>query len=39
MSLVVQQFLTKKKIPVIAPQPLYSPDIATSDFWLLPTLK
>jgi len=37
-SLVVQQFLTEKSIPVII-QPPYSPDLAPSDFWLLPTLK
>ncbi|PNF21699.1 hypothetical protein B7P43_G10331 [Cryptotermes secundus] len=37
-SLVVQQFLAKKNIPVIAQQP-YSPDLALSDFWLFPTLK
>jgi hypothetical protein len=34
----VQQFLTKKSIPVIT-QPPYSPDLAPSDFWLFPTLK
>jgi hypothetical protein len=34
----VQQFLAKKIIPVIT-QPLYSPDLAPSDFWLFPTLK
>jgi transposase len=32
-SLVVQQFLTEKSIPVIT-QPPYSPDLAPSDFWL-----
>jgi len=37
-SLVVQQFLAKKRIPVIT-QPPYSPDLAPSDFWLFPTLK
>jgi hypothetical protein len=37
-SLVVQQFLTEKSIPVIT-QPLYSPDLALSDFWLFPILK
>jgi hypothetical protein len=37
-SLVVQQFLADKSIPVIT-QPPYSPDLALSDFWLLPTLK
>jgi hypothetical protein len=37
-SLVVQQFLAEKSIPVIT-QPLYSPDLAPSDFWLFPTLK
>ena len=30
-SLVVQQFLTEKSIPVIT-QPLYSPDLVPSDF-------
>jgi hypothetical protein len=37
-SLVVQQFLAEKSIPVIT-QPPYSPDLAPSDFWLFPTLK
>jgi len=37
-SLVVQQFLTEKSIPVIT-QALYSPDLAPSDFWLFPALK
>ena len=37
-SLVVQQFLAEKNIPVIT-QPPYSPDLAPSDFWLFPTLK
>jgi histone-lysine N-methyltransferase SETMAR len=37
-SLVVQQFLAEKNIPVIT-QPLYSPDLAPSDFWLFLTLK
>ena len=37
-SLVVQQFLADKSIPVIT-QPPYSPDLAPSDFWLFPTLK
>jgi hypothetical protein len=32
-SLVVQQFLAEKSFPVIT-QPLYSPDLAPSDFWL-----
>jgi hypothetical protein len=36
--LVVQQFLAKKNIPVIT-QPLYSPNLDPSDFWLFPTLK
>jgi hypothetical protein len=35
-SLVVQQFLTKKNIPIIT-KPPYSPDLAPSDFWLFPT--
>jgi len=30
-SLVVQQYLTEKRIPVIT-KPLYSPDLAPSDF-------
>jgi len=34
----VQQFLAEKSIPVIT-QPLYSPDLAPSYFWLFPTLK
>jgi hypothetical protein len=33
----VQQFLTKKNIPVVT-QPLYSLDLAPNDFWLFPTL-
>jgi hypothetical protein len=37
-SLVVQQFLPRKSIPVITQSP-YSPDLALSDFWLFPTLK
>jgi len=37
-SLVVQQFLAEKSIPVIT-QPPYSSDLAPSDFWLFPTLK
>jgi hypothetical protein len=37
-SLVVQQFLAEKFIPVIT-QPPYSPDLAPSDFWLFSTLK
>ncbi|PNF28504.1 hypothetical protein B7P43_G14788 [Cryptotermes secundus] len=37
-SLVVQQFLAEKNIPVITQTP-YSPDLAPSDFWLFPTLK
>ena len=37
-SLVVQQFLAEKSIPVIT-QPPYSPDLAPSDFWLFPNLK
>jgi hypothetical protein len=34
--LVVQQFLTKRNIPVIT-QPPYSPDLALRDFQLFPT--
>ena len=37
-SLVVQQFLADKSIPVITQSP-YSPDLAPSDFWLFPTQK
>ena len=37
-SLVLQQFLAEKSIPVTT-QPPYSPDLAQSDFWLFPTLK
>ena len=37
-SLVVQQFLAEKSIPVIT-QPPYSPDLAPSNFWLFPSLK
>ena len=37
-SLVVQQFLAKKRIPVITQSP-YSPDLALNDFWLFPTQK
>jgi hypothetical protein len=35
---VAQQFLSGKNIPVVT-QPLYSPDLAKSDFWLFPTLE
>jgi hypothetical protein len=34
----VHQFLGKKSIPVIT-QPLYSPDLTPSEFWMFPTLK
>jgi hypothetical protein len=37
-SLVVQQFLAEKNIPLITQSP-YSPDLTLSDFWLFPTLK
>ena len=37
-SLVVQQFLAEKSIPLIT-QLSYSPYLAPSDFWLFPTLK
>ncbi|PNF16630.1 hypothetical protein B7P43_G06426 [Cryptotermes secundus] len=37
-SLLVQQFLAEKNIPVIT-QPLYSLDLAPSEFWPFPTLK
>jgi histone-lysine N-methyltransferase SETMAR len=37
-SLVVQQFLAEKNIPVITELP-NSPDLAPSDFWLFPTPK
>jgi hypothetical protein len=37
-SLVVQQFLAEKNIPVNT-QPLYSLDLTLIDFWLFPTLK
>jgi hypothetical protein len=37
-SLVVQQILAEKSIPVIT-QPMYSPDLTVSDFWLFPTVK
>jgi histone-lysine N-methyltransferase SETMAR len=37
-SLVVQQLLSEKNIPVIS-QPPFSPDLAPSDFWLFPSLK
>jgi hypothetical protein len=37
-SLVVQQFLAERNIPVIT-QPPHFPDLASSDFWLLHTLK
>jgi hypothetical protein len=37
-SLVMQQFLAEKDIPVIT-QPPCSPDLAQSDFWLFPTPK
>jgi hypothetical protein len=34
----VQQFFGKKNIPVITQSP-HSPNIASSDFWLFPTVK
>jgi transposase len=34
----VQQFLAKNNIPIV-PHPPYSPDLAPSDFWFLPTPK
>jgi hypothetical protein len=34
----VLQFLAEKSGPIIT-QPPYSPDLASSDFWLFPTLK
>ena len=37
-SLVVQQFLAEKSVPVIT-QPPYSLDLAPSNVWLFPTLK
>jgi hypothetical protein len=37
-SLVVQQFLTEKSIPVIT-QPPHPLDLVMNDYWLLPTLK
>jgi hypothetical protein len=37
-SLVVQQFIAEKSIPVIT-QPPYSLDLALNDFWLFRTLK
>jgi hypothetical protein len=37
-SLVLQQFLAEKSIPVITQTP-YSPDLAPSDFWPFPSLK
>jgi hypothetical protein len=37
-SLVVQQFLTEKNIPVIT-QPPYSSDVAPSAFWVFCILK
>ena len=37
-SLVVQQFLAERSIPVIT-QPPYSPDHAPTNFWLFPTRK
>jgi len=35
---LVQQFLAENSIPVVT-QPLNSPDLAPSDFWLFPILK
>jgi hypothetical protein len=35
---LVQQFTVEKSIPIIT-QPLYSLDLAPSDFWLFPTLN
>jgi hypothetical protein len=38
ISLVVQQFLAQKSIPVMT-QPPYSKYLAPNDFWQFPTLK
>jgi hypothetical protein len=37
-SVLTQQFLVKKKIPVI-PHPTYSPDLAPCDCFLFPKMK
>jgi histone-lysine N-methyltransferase SETMAR len=37
-ALSVKQFLAQKSITEIE-HPLYSPDLALSDFWLLPKIK
>ena len=37
-SIVVKEFLAKRKIPTL-PQPPYSPDLAPADFFLFPRLK
>jgi hypothetical protein len=37
-SLVEHKFLAEKNIPVIN-QPLYSPDLTPSDFWLFPSME
>ena len=37
-SIMVREFLAKKKIPTL-PQPPYSPDLAPADFFLFPRLK
>ena len=37
-SIFVTDYLTKMGIKIV-PQPLYSPDLALCDFWLLPKLR
>ena len=37
-ALILREFFTKNSTHV-APQPLYSPDLALCDFWLFPKLK
>jgi hypothetical protein len=38
MAYIVQEFLTKNKMAVV-PHPMYSPDLAPCDFFLLPKMK
>ena len=37
-SLLIREFLTKQET-IVVPQPSYSPDLATADFFLFPKLK
>jgi transposase len=36
--LLIRQFLARNSIPIL-PEPLYTPDVTASDFFLFPKLK